>query len=138
MARVTKVIKGFLNLSEEDKKEFLETLQKEEELELEEQEQEEEKTEEKQEQKKEVKKEVKEVDEKEQVITLNKTDLEALIEGITKQFVSKEELDEVKQTVDKTVKKAQPFGKEQKKSKEDKVEEFNMNDYLAKVNSQFV
>lgn len=73
-----------------------------------------------------------------QVIQLSKTDLEELLKSVTSGLVSKKELEEVKQTVDKTVKKAKPFGEQQKNPKEDKKEELNISDYLAKVNSQFV
>ena len=134
MANTKKLKRTLAKLSDEELQDVLEFLTDDEEESQEEEQQEEQE----EETKKEVKKE-EEPKEEGQVIQLNKAELEELIKGITNQFVSKDELEQVKETVDKTVKKAKPFGKEQKKSKtEQEKEEIDVQSLLAKVNSQFV
>lgn len=126
MANLKKVKKDLVKLNEEELKEVLEFLIDDDETKVEEVV--EEKLEEKQEVKVEVKKEE---PKKEETLGLTKKDLEELLSKFSENFVKKEELEEVK-------KKAKPFGADKKVEKVEVKEEIRLEDYLSKVNSQFV
>ena len=128
MANLKKVKKDLVKLNEEELKEVLEFLIDDDETKVEEEVAEEEKPEEKQEVKVEVKKEE---PKKEETLGLTKKDLEELLSKFSENFVKKEELEEVK-------KKAKPFGADKKVEKVEVKEEIRLEDYLSKVNSQFV
>lgn len=133
MANLKKLKRDLAKLNEDELKDVISfMIDDEEETKVEETK--EEKVEVKEEPKKEVKEEVKET----KTITLNSSDLEALLKEITSNFVTKEEVKEVKEEVNKVSKKAKPFGVETKVEKTETKEEVNIMDYLNKVNSQFV
>ena len=133
MANLKKLKRDLAKLNEDELKDVISfMIDDEEETKVEETK--EEKVEVKEEPKKEVKEEVKET----KTITLNSSDLEALLKEITSNFVTNEEVKEEKEEVNKFSKKAKPFGVETKVEKTETKEEVNIMDYLNKVNSQFV
>lgn len=129
MANLKRIKKTLVGLSEEELKDVLEFLtdDDEEETEVEEIEEVEEE-----------KKPQKVEPQQSETVTLKKSDLEELLKEYAVNFATKSEIDKVKETVEKAQKKAKPFGKEQKVPKEDKSEEPPIEDYLAKLNSQFI
>jgi|LGOV01.1.fsa_nt_gb hypothetical protein len=69
-------------------------------------------------------------DEKE-VLGITKEDLESILSKFTEKFVQKDEFE-------KSQKKAKAFGADKKQEKSEQTEEIKIEDYLSKVNSQFV
>lgn len=97
------------------------------------------KEEEQVEEKKEVKQEtvVKEEKKEDKVVGLTKEDLESILTQFASKFVTKEEVEQVKEEVSKVSNKAKPFGVKPKVEKTEAKEEININDYLAKLNNKF-
>jgi phage I-like protein len=133
MANLKKIKKTLVGLEEQELKEVLDFLTEDEEETVEETEEEIVEEEVKEEPKKEVKE-----DPQSKFIQMSKEDLENLISGIVSNFVTKEEVDEVKSEVNKVSKKAKPFGADKKKPKVEVKEEPKVEDYLAKLNSKFI
>jgi len=130
MANLKRLKKDLLKLKDEEMKEVLDFLIDDEDKE---------EAKEVVETKKEVKVQTKEVKEQpEKTIGLTEEKLTEILKQFSVNFVTKDEIKEVKEKVEKVSNKAKPFGVEKKAEKTEAKEEIKLEDYLAKVNSQFV